>query len=128
MIRRPPRSTRTDTLFPYTTLFRSGFQPVTAVERRQQQMTHRSVVEAVADQRRSVPLPTYPGTGAGAADLLPRNHPVPQPSGLDEGTPRHLLPRARDPARDRPRRRPPRPPGPTPRYVGYHPTIRDAPG
>src|SRR3546814_6211896 len=26
MIRRPPRSTRTDTLFPYTTLFRSGRQ------------------------------------------------------------------------------------------------------
>src|SRR3546814_15443571 len=27
MLRRPPRSTRTDTLFPYTTLFRSpGFQ------------------------------------------------------------------------------------------------------
>src|SRR3546814_13687731 len=25
MIRRPPRSTRTDTLFPYTTLFRSSF-------------------------------------------------------------------------------------------------------
>src|SRR3546814_7531288 len=27
MIRRPPRSTRTDTLFPYTTLFRSLLQP-----------------------------------------------------------------------------------------------------
>src|SRR3546814_16227966 len=27
MIRRPPRSTRTDTLFPYTTLFRSPFRP-----------------------------------------------------------------------------------------------------
>src|SRR3546814_13170520 len=27
MIRRPPRSTRTDTLFPYTTLFRSGGGP-----------------------------------------------------------------------------------------------------
>src|SRR3546814_16868978 len=26
-IRRPPRSTRTDTLFPYTTLFRSRFSP-----------------------------------------------------------------------------------------------------
>src|SRR3546814_9204595 len=26
MIRRPPRSTRTDTLFPYTTLFRSVFR------------------------------------------------------------------------------------------------------
>src|SRR3546814_6717757 len=28
MIRRPPRSTRTDTLFPYTTLFRSGLHAV----------------------------------------------------------------------------------------------------
>src|SRR3546814_13922373 len=27
MIRRPPRSTRTDTLFPYTTLFRSAARP-----------------------------------------------------------------------------------------------------
>src|SRR3546814_12058279 len=30
MIRRPPRSTRTDTLFPYTTLFRSRSQPSAA--------------------------------------------------------------------------------------------------
>src|SRR3546814_12398888 len=30
MIRRPPRSTRTDTLFPYTTLFRSRQRGVTA--------------------------------------------------------------------------------------------------
>src|SRR3546814_3025716 len=35
MIRRPPRSTRTDTLFPYTTLFRSGRQHDLAVARRQ---------------------------------------------------------------------------------------------
>src|SRR3546814_14610150 len=28
MIRRPPRSTRTDTLFPYTTLFRSSMEIV----------------------------------------------------------------------------------------------------
>src|SRR3546814_16910130 len=28
MIRRPPRSTRTDTLFPYTTLFRSGLEEI----------------------------------------------------------------------------------------------------
>src|SRR3546814_1195779 len=27
LVRRPPRSTRTDTLFPYTTLFRSGSPP-----------------------------------------------------------------------------------------------------
>src|SRR3546814_11313965 len=34
MIRRPPRSTRTDTLFPYTTLFRSpGLMKTPMVER-----------------------------------------------------------------------------------------------
>src|SRR3546814_5213787 len=31
MIRRPPRSTRTDTLFPYTTLFRSLAVPLTKI-------------------------------------------------------------------------------------------------
>src|SRR3546814_9635293 len=33
MIRRPPRSTRTDTLFPYTTLFRSSDVGFTAIIR-----------------------------------------------------------------------------------------------
>src|SRR3546814_1431848 len=33
MIRRPPRSTRTDTLFPYTTLFRSRLGSEEAAER-----------------------------------------------------------------------------------------------
>src|SRR3546814_17550526 len=32
MIRRPPRSTRTDTLFPYTTLFRSKRNPQAFIE------------------------------------------------------------------------------------------------
>src|SRR3546814_8469448 len=32
MIRRPPRSTRTDTLFPYTTLFRSALIYVLSVQ------------------------------------------------------------------------------------------------
>src|SRR3546814_8271661 len=32
MIRRPPRSTRTDTLVPYTTLFRSGLDAVIPAE------------------------------------------------------------------------------------------------
>src|SRR3546814_8125865 len=36
MIRRPPRSTRTDTLFPYTTLFRS----VAAVGRQRRHRAH----------------------------------------------------------------------------------------
>src|SRR3546814_2715277 len=34
MIRRPPRSTRTDTLFPYTTLFRSARALAAEIEKR----------------------------------------------------------------------------------------------
>src|SRR3546814_19980776 len=41
MIRRPPRSTRTDTLFPYTTLFRSASIPYD---------------RAVTDHDRTIPL------------------------------------------------------------------------
>src|SRR3546814_2932815 len=40
MIRRPPRSTRTDTLFPYTTLFRSD-RAVAARVRRVRGSAHR---------------------------------------------------------------------------------------
>src|SRR3546814_6038694 len=48
MIRRPPRSTRTDTLFPYTTLFRSRLQPPAlrrAARRRAEAcpLTHRGI-------------------------------------------------------------------------------------
>src|SRR3546814_13639979 len=39
MIRRPPRSTRTDTLFPYTTLFRSGRRAIAALEARYRETT-----------------------------------------------------------------------------------------
>src|SRR3546814_5056320 len=45
MIRRPPRFTRTDTLFPYTTLFRSG---------EVQRIVERRLVEAGLDVRRVV--------------------------------------------------------------------------
>src|SRR3546814_11502984 len=42
MIRRPPRSTRTDTLFPYTTLFRSeGIGQLAAMLLRQVEVVHR---------------------------------------------------------------------------------------
>src|SRR3546814_11384394 len=42
MIRRPPRSTRTDTLFPYTTLFRSAHavQPVSVLQTEYSLFTH----------------------------------------------------------------------------------------
>src|SRR3546814_13731795 len=47
MIRRPPRSTRTDTLFPYTTLFRSGAPApsVTGIYRQTQRVVDQEVVE-----------------------------------------------------------------------------------
>src|SRR3546814_2997094 len=43
MIRRPPRSTRTDTLFPYTTLFRSGIAEL--------EVDHRIVGPPAGEQR-----------------------------------------------------------------------------
>src|SRR3546814_15984691 len=46
MIRRPPRSTRTDTLFPYTTLFRSLFME-----------THPKPEEALSDGPNAWPPP-----------------------------------------------------------------------
>src|SRR3546814_951653 len=67
MIRRPPRSTRTDTLFPYTTLFRSrlefaaGLKPV---KRR-----------AIGDEE----------TGGGGGAHIARN------GGADNGGESHLL-------------------------------------
>src|SRR3546814_21175317 len=47
-IRRPPRSTRTDTLFPYTTLFRSQPPALRAFERHQPDLLaeHREAVVA----------------------------------------------------------------------------------
>src|SRR3546814_1802743 len=42
MIRRPPRSTRTDTLFPYTTLFRS----TTGLSRASASMSTTSIIRA----------------------------------------------------------------------------------
>src|SRR3546814_2546133 len=68
MIRRPPRSTRTDTLFPYTTLFRSRSHPAPADWRRrhasptacQARSTDRQVRTTAARQaRRSCPGPLW---------------------------------------------------------------------
>src|SRR3546814_3479036 len=51
MIRRPPRSTRTDTLFPYTTLFRSGSDAADAEGRHGG--TRRRRPRAAVDRRRA---------------------------------------------------------------------------
>src|SRR3546814_4283709 len=51
MIRRPPRSTRTDTLFPYTTLFRSAVGVAIDVEG---SFAGRRLVAKIADEDRPV--------------------------------------------------------------------------
>src|SRR3546814_13242827 len=50
MIRRPPRSTRTDALFPYTTLFRSAFQRSRALPGR----ADRSTVATIAGGKQAM--------------------------------------------------------------------------
>src|SRR3546814_19692814 len=45
MIRRPPRSTRTDTLFPYTTLFRSWARVLSGVVRGHARVEDHAVVD-----------------------------------------------------------------------------------
>src|SRR3546814_2991821 len=58
MIRRPPRSTRTDTLFPYTTLFRSrrrSLPPPASLRGARNRYRHRRLRRAPAPCRRSSP-------------------------------------------------------------------------
>src|SRR3546814_9992975 len=72
MIRRPPRSTRTDTLFPYTTLFRS-----------EQQFTARTAERANACQMEEGGGGVAPPDEAKSVDPVARKRPVktaaPQP-------------------------------------------------
>src|SRR3546814_1684793 len=69
MIRLPPRSTRTDTLFPYTTLFRSDFAAFTG-RRRAEHVTCRLVVRRV---KRLQPLASD-GTEQGELFATYRHH------------------------------------------------------
>src|SRR3546814_14158490 len=83
MIRRPPRSTRTDTLFPYTTLFRSEFS------RRLGRVDRGGRIEAI--------VAIAAGRRRGLAEM-PEQDRAAAPRGLDHG------------ARRRPPRAPARPP------------------
>src|SRR3546814_11582402 len=77
MIRRPPRSTRTDTLFPYTTLFRS---PAAAGSTggsgwRSGLLMKRRIMGAALLQREGSPaLPA--GAASGPRRLVPRRAPA----------------------------------------------------
>src|SRR3546814_595051 len=54
MIRRPPRSTRTDTRFPYTTLFRSGYAMTDSTDSRQAAPWHGTTILSVRKDGRVV--------------------------------------------------------------------------
>src|SRR3546814_11752568 len=79
MIRRPPRSTRTDTLFPYTTLFRSiddveppcpevgvQLQPFVILRRNGEPPGNVALAEAPVDSRQP---PFFPRPGHMRADV-----------------------------------------------------------
>src|SRR3546814_2317468 len=70
MIRRPPRSTRTDTLFPYTTLFRSRHRSLVAVHRARYQA--RQGPAAAAEHRRQTSPPDAQPGGLCRTDADPR--------------------------------------------------------
>src|SRR3546814_2598296 len=73
MIRRPPRSTRTDTLFPYTTLFRSGFS--SSVRYRRNCVLHLAICDGrlPSESRISLHLCAENG-GSGAAGPRSEEH------------------------------------------------------
>src|SRR3546814_13373122 len=72
MIRRPPRSTRTDTLFPYTTLFRST-APLHQLLKESGQFGRKSgrgFFEYGADGKAVVPSPDTPSSTPPAARVV----------------------------------------------------------
>src|SRR3546814_5875522 len=76
MLRRPPRSTRTDTLFPYTTLFRSQGRRTAPLRRRERpraphevDRTPRTLAAGHHHSRRHAGVRTPPASGREAAGL-----------------------------------------------------------
>src|SRR3546814_12900725 len=101
MIRRPPRSTRTDTLFPYTTLFRSP-QPARAPGVQDRSLMVRSKLEArrlqtmrawtsfVEQGDRAAPQVRPEILTSWTRSEAPVRPDVPQAPLADEGTPRSI--------------------------------------
>src|SRR3546814_15969079 len=69
MIRRPPRSTRTDPLFPYTTLFRSRTLRVMLVD---DSLVVRGILERIVDQRAGLKICASVASAHDALDYLSR--------------------------------------------------------
>src|SRR3546814_13840326 len=81
MIRRPPRSTRTDTLFPYTTLFRSRRGQRPCRKRRERPHVRRSALH-----RRSCVLSFHEQAADRANRLLAQKGSSQKKFNIDEGS------------------------------------------
>src|SRR3546814_5634532 len=111
MIRRPPRSTRTDTLFPYTTLFRSGLHLPSAQLRELAERPVPAGVPLAASCHDETELRHAEAIGCDFAILGPVNHP-----------PTHTTPPTHTRIPLYPLRRHPHPqPHPTPLPPPHHP-------
>src|SRR3546814_14561337 len=73
MIRRPPRSTRTDTLFPYTTLFRSGQGRRRRWQPRRQRAGRQRLISAMAGASSAVAVLGAGSWGTALAALIARH-------------------------------------------------------
>src|SRR3546814_19302839 len=78
MIRRPPRSTRTDTLFPYTTLFRSGGHIGPRMFDQHRNLPRRAgpLSVPVGSRKTHIETPNPPATKRGAAPVHHGSRPV----------------------------------------------------
>src|SRR3546814_4693224 len=70
MRRRPPRSTRTDTLFPYTTLFRSRTSDASAARRHRRSTTRTGTARSARHERAASASPRCAGRDSSAAPFL----------------------------------------------------------
>src|SRR3546814_18429280 len=81
MIRRPPRSTRTDTLFPYTTLFRSDeAEAGRGEEHPQQELPDRPATRDAGDEHADERRPGHPPA---PEEQCPRTEPIRRLVGVD---------------------------------------------
>src|SRR3546814_8303636 len=114
MIRRPPRSTRTDTLFPYTTLFRSGLHLPSAQLRELAERPVPAGVPLAASCHDETELRHAEAIGCDFAILGPVNPTPPHP-------PAHPIHRHARHAPTENTRPPPPPPIPPPPHHLPHP-------
>src|SRR3546814_2631451 len=95
MIRRPPRSTRTDTLLPYTTLFRSNQGPDSRYHAPEQNRPTTVAVEPAVDMIDLTGRQRQPSAVAGskalqscdadpAADIVPQHRPCSRSEGAGD--------------------------------------------